>query len=120
MPIRRGGAGQGNQVGFLLPIQASGTGATERATGERRIQPLLRTYVSHPDNGWLAYLQRFADLGIRPAWAVFSRVSLEHDPSVHQPPGGLFACGDQVLQLLALCFGQAYDILFHEGLLVSV
>lgn len=105
IPIRRGGAGQGNQVGFLLPIQASGTGATERATGERRVQSLLGKHTSHPDQRRRTYLQRFADVFIGPAWPVFARVCLQQYPRMQQSAGGLGASRDQVLQLLALCWG---------------
>jgi hypothetical protein len=119
-PIRWRGAGQGNQVGFLLPIQAPGACPTERATGERCVQSLLGKHSSHSDEGRRAHLQGFADLFISPAWALFARVCLQQYPCMQQPAGGFGASRDKVLQLLALCLRQAYAILYHEGLLESV
>jgi hypothetical protein len=104
-------------VGFLLPIQAAGARAVLRTTCEGRVQPLLRKHASHPAQGGRTHLQGFADLVIGPAWAVFSGVCLQHDPRMQQSTGGHCASGDEMLQVLALCLGQAYDILFHEGLL---
>lgn len=101
-PIRGGGAGQGNQVGFLLPIQASGASAPLRTAIERRVQSLLGKHVSHSDEGRRAHLQGFADLFIGPAWPVLALVCPQQHSSMEQLPGGLDAGGDHLVYLLAL------------------
>ena len=104
-PIWRRRAGQRNQVGFLLPIQATGTRTTERTTIEGGRQSLLGKHASHAHEGRRTHLQGFADLCIGPAWPLLARICFEQDAGMQELAGGLCAGGSHLLQLLALCWG---------------
>jgi hypothetical protein len=92
-------------MSFLFAIQAAGARATERTAIEGGRQSLLGRDASHAHEGRRTHLQGFADLCIGPAWPLLARVCFEQDAGMQELAGGLCAGGDQMLQLLALCWG---------------
>jgi hypothetical protein len=98
----RPGAGQGEEMGFLLPVQLAPVEPWGRPGQQRRRQPLLHEPLAHPLDRAHAHPHRRRDRRIDPPRAAFRLVGLEQDARVGQLAGVGLAARDHALELAPL------------------
>jgi hypothetical protein len=81
---RRGGAGQGDQSGFLRAIQLAPVDPWARLRQQRSLQPVLDKPLPHPLDGSDADVQRLSDRHIGAGRSGRRRIRLQHDPCMRQ------------------------------------
>jgi hypothetical protein len=101
-----GGAGQGDQSGFLGTIQTAGIHPLAGLGHPGRRQPVLDEALPDPFDRPHTDIQHGRDLGIGAPGAALGFVRLQQNPGMGEPPGLTLACADQPFQPLPLFRGQ--------------
>jgi hypothetical protein len=110
-PFGRGATGQGDQMGFLLAVEAP-LGRGKAGPGiQGGLQPRLGEALAHPLDGRPTRFQGLANLAVGPATAFVAGIRFEQDARSGQGACGGVATRDQALQSDALCFGESDEVL---------
>jgi hypothetical protein len=115
--LRRGRAGQGNQMSLLFAVELARTDPLAATIGaERGGQALLHEAPPQPLHGGHPDADRFGDTLIRPARPARRRIRLEQNLRVLELAHVRLAARQQSPQLPALRLRQRHPILLHRTL----
>lgn len=115
LPLGRRGAGQGNQMRFLLAVESGGIDPLATTIGaQRRHQALLDKAPPQALHGGKTNLQRLGNALVRPARPRLGLVRLEQDLRVPQPAHIRLAARQKLPEFLPLLTRQRHPIALHR------